>query len=104
MNNIDRWISVENQLPESGKKVIAFYKNCNGLNRTIIAIYSKKHTIEDSTESDLETDYCEKTDRYYLPEGWYEYLENWADYTFIELEHEITHWMSLPDAPLKNGD
>ncbi len=39
-------------------------------------------------------------DTTYVPEGWYECINNLDDYTFVAVsEGVITHWMPLPEAP-----
>jgi hypothetical protein len=42
----------------------------------------------------------EEKDNYYVPEGWYEQLENWNEYGSLPvIEGDITHWIPLPDSP-----
>lgn len=92
------WIETAAKLPESGRKVIAYYENANGKPRRIMAFYAPQYDIESSIDDDHEAyEYCEAKDTYYLVEGWYENNEfdevNWRVYG------EITHWMPLPDPP-----
>ena len=45
-------------------------------------------------------EYDEATDTTYVPEGWYEHINNLDDYTLVAVsEGVITHWMPLPEAP-----
>lgn len=104
MNN---WISVIDELPENNKKVIATYKNQMGKQRTIIASFIRKWTelAEDHFCDDLDLDDCgeysEEKDNYFVPEGWYEQLDNWDTYASLPVdEGDVTHWMPLPEKPV----
>jgi hypothetical protein len=44
-------------------------------------------------------EYNEADDTYYIPEGWYECISNWDEYSSIKIHGEVTHWMPLPAAP-----
>jgi hypothetical protein len=94
-------VPVSERLPEPGKKVLAYYLNALGKRRTIIAEWVPATWREDSPagESD-DGEYDEETDKFYWPEGWYEQIENWADFAAIAVrEGEITHWQPLPPGP-----
>lgn len=95
------WISTADQMPESGQIVLAFHLSQLDKPRRIRAAYIKKMTQEASPESDLDCDYDEATDTFYWPEGWYEQMEHWEEYTAVILAEDIqvTHWMPLPDPP-----
>jgi hypothetical protein len=99
---MSEWISVEGQLPRSGMKVLAFYLNRMGKKRIIRAEYTYAKT-EEAGECDPDTqcvEYCEKSDTYFVSEGWYEVMDNWEEYGSIMVtEGEITHWQSLPEPP-----
>ena len=42
----------------------------------------------------------EKTFTYYIPQGWYEAIANWDEYSTVHInEGIVTHWMPLPEAP-----
>jgi hypothetical protein len=92
-------VPVAERLPEPGRKVLAHYLNALGKPRTIIAEWVPAKTREDSPEGDL-GEYDDETDLFYWPEGWYEQIENWDDFTalFVD-EGEITHWQPLPRGP-----
>jgi hypothetical protein len=95
-----KWISVNDRLPDKGAEVLAFYKNSNGKKRRIRAVYIRKFEEEEDYESEMDCDYNEELDCYYLPEGWYECIDNWSEYTSIYVhEGEVTHWMPLPAPP-----
>lgn len=95
------WVSTADRLPESGQIVLAYHLNQLGKPRRIRAAYIKAMTREASPESDLDCDYDEATDTFYWPEGWYEQMEHWEEYTAVILAEDIkvTHWMPLPDPP-----
>lgn len=86
-------------LPPSGKRVIATYINSIGNRRTIVAMWIAAKTREADSESD-NFEYDDATDTCYVPQGWYECIYNWDDYSSVAVyEGEITHWMPLPPAP-----
>jgi hypothetical protein len=92
-------VPVAERLPEPGKKVLAHYLNALGKPRTIIAEWVPAKTREDSPDGDL-GEYDDETDLFYWPEGWYEQIENWDDFTALLVdEGEITHWQPLPRGP-----
>lgn len=92
------WIKTADKMPASGVTVLAYYKNqcANGL--VIRANWVSEKIQESRPDSDL-GDYDEATDTYYDPEGWYEEISNWDEYTSVYVYENITHWMPMPDAP-----
>ena len=98
---MSEWISVEDKLPDSGKKVIATYKNALSKTRRIMAFYAPRFTIDSTSDDDEGVgEYNETDDEYYLTEGWWECIDNWGDYAHIKVnEGEVTHWMPLPEPP-----
>lgn len=62
-------------------------------------IYYDKFAIESMEDESI---YDEKTDDYYVPEGWYEMIDNWDDYDICKLypKNKPTHWMPLPNHPI----
>jgi hypothetical protein len=96
---VPQWIPVSERLPESGVIVLACYTNRAGNVRRIRAQWVAAKTSEYMADGDF-GEYDEATDTYYDPEGWYECIDNWGDYSSVMVgEGEITHWMPLPDAP-----
>ena len=81
------------------KKIIVYYKNGCDKGRTVFAVYIDKFTEEDTGDSDMDTDYSEERDCYYWPEGWYEQIDNWDDYSAVRFQYKPTHWMEMPHAP-----
>lgn len=98
-----QWISVDEQLPESERTVLAYYLNSHGKERKIRAEHVARWTVEAGmfADPDIEcVEYSEKYDEYYLLEGWYECIDNWDEYSRIAVvEGKVTHWLPLPSAP-----
>ena len=94
-----KWTDVNDALPIPDKKVIAKYKDKSyGKRRTIMAIWLPEKFLECNCEYECDCEYDERLDRYCLPEGWYEVVENWPDWYFIPVTNgTVTHWMNLPD-------
>ena len=95
----DAWTSVKAAMPQSGVTVLAYYKNRNGFERRIRAKWTAAKTVESNSEFGW-GEYDEATDSYWTPEGWYECVDNWDEFSAIMVsEGEVTHWMPLPPAP-----
>lgn len=93
-----RWLSVDGQMPVSGRKVIAYYENVNGKPRRIMAFYAAQFDIESSEENQEGFyEYSEANDQYFLCEGWYE--NNEFDEINWHVDGEVTHWQPLPEPP-----
>ncbi len=96
---IPQWISVDQSMPQSGQTVLACYKNSAGNWRRIRAEWIAAKTSESGPESDI-GEYDEESDTYYDPEGWYEKVNNWDEYSYIAVtEGDVSHWMPMPEPP-----
>lgn len=95
------WISVEERLPEAHKNVLVHYVNGFGKYRIVKAFYAPQYTIESDPEGDAYDEYHEESDTFYLREGWYECIDNWDEWSSINItEGKVSHWMPLPPKPL----
>ena len=93
------WVPVAERMPKSGVTVLACYTNRAGNVRRIRAEWVAAKTIESDDDSEI-GEYDEATDCCYDPEGWYEKIDNWGDYSSVVVnEGEVTHWMPLPAHP-----
>lgn len=92
------WVSVADQMPDTGRIVLACYVNSNDQIRRVRAKWVAAKTAESGSESDI-GEYDEETDCYYDPEGWYECIDNWDDYNAVTISDPVTHWMPLPVPP-----
>ncbi len=95
------WIACSERMPASGQKVLACYRNRADMHRTIVARWVAAKSREGYEEhSDLDLVYDEAADCYYWPEGWYETMDNWPEYSnLVVSEGEVTHWQPLPPPP-----
>ena len=95
------WISVDERLPDTSRKVIAYYKNELGKDRQVMAFYAKEYEIESESNdgSGCESDYSEEKDAFFIPKGWYEKIENWDDYSSLRIESTVTNWKERSPAP-----
>ena len=102
------WIPVAERLPESGVHVLVCcrVKWVGGGERSYVcdAFYSAPKTEICSYDYDIEAEYDEETDEYYLPEGWWEIIKNWDDYSCVAIEDFVSHWMPLPEPLESEGE
>lgn len=103
---VPKWISVKERLPENEKTVLisATRKGVNGKCWHVVmtAFYTdgNLHTEDSSFAWDCEyapLKYCEETDDYIIPEGWWEAVECGDEFSAVDLF--VTHWMPLPEPP-----
>ena len=95
------WISVEDKMPESGAHVLASCRTNYGGFYVCVAYHVDRWSYPIDVWRDwideVETEYNEETDQYYLCEGWFEVIKNWDDYDSVAIEDKVTHWTDLPE-------
>lgn len=94
-NFLSKWTFVKESLPE--KHCLAIQQYESGRQVIIKAFYAKAFEVENPYDDELELDYHEEKDQYFLKEGWYELIENHPEYYCLPIsEGVITNWMDLP--------
>lgn len=93
---------VENMMPEDGKRVVFFWANEIGKNRTSIGYYTAGGIIECDPAADYAEVSVENEDVSHMSKGWYE--DGWeTDCAWIGLsENPVTHWDFLPKHPFSS--
>lgn len=92
------WIPVTERLPENGVHVLLSCK-CGSGAYVCDGFHTEKYSTPTQFYEDIDADYNEDTDEYYFPEGWWEVVKNWDDYSCVAIEVTVTHWMPLPEPP-----
>ena len=84
-----------------GKPVLVYYKNALGNGRIVKARYIERFTEESCGEDCIGIDeFSEEHDASFYLEGWWEMMDNWEEYGFLQIHQgEPTHWHPLPDPP-----
>lgn len=90
------WVSAE--MKPQYHEAVAVFVNGERYKYWARAMWVPKFTREDNGGYEGESDYNDKDDNYYWPEGWYEW--NHADEVHWIFSDVITHWakMVLPNA------
>lgn len=92
------WLACTDAMPRSGQTVLAFYRNSHGNGRLIRAMWVAEYTLP-AAEYDI-GEYDEATDEYYDPQGWYECISNWDEYSHVTVcEGDVTLWAEMPAHP-----
>lgn len=95
-----KWVSIKDRLPESGEHVLVCCETRHSKGRYVCdAFYTAHKTKTCSWDDDIDSVYDDDTDEYYMPEGWWEVIKNWDDYSCVAIEDFVLYWMSLPEMP-----
>ena len=95
---VKKWIPVTERLPENDVPVLLSCK-CGAGAYVCDGFHTEKYSTPIPFYADIDADYDEEADEYYFPEGWWEVIKNWDDYSCVAIEDTITHWMPLPEPP-----
>lgn len=97
-NKFSSWVSVEDILPSSNRRVLFCWTSVHGASLISVGFYAGKFEVEAVygmyDDDVVDTDYDNSVD--YLAEGWYEQLA--SDDTCYPVIR-VTHWMLLPYTP-----
>lgn len=106
--SIPQWIPVTPEtMPESGVTVLLCCE-CRYRGKSLLYRYryicdgqyiAKHAETVGYTADDIATEYDEETDEFYLPEGFYERINNWDEYSSVVISDSVTHWMPMPEPP-----
>lgn len=94
-----KWTPVSEGKPKSGKHVFVTCEFGSG-EYVCDAFWADKFSVECSIDPDIDPDYedyDEETDAFYFPEGWWEIIKNWGDYSYVAICDRVTAWMPLPE-------
>lgn len=95
-----QWISVDEQMPETGKRVLVCFTNFYNRTWVTCADYIAPRSILESDYMDENysgsVDYDEEKDCYWTNTGFYEH--NYESEINYQISDKVTHWMPLPQA------
>ena len=98
-----RWVRCEEELPKSGTHVLVCceVRGIGGHKSRYVCdgFHTDSKSIPCRYDDDIDSEYDEETDEYYFPEGWWEVIKNWDDYSCVAISDFVTHWMPLPEPP-----
>lgn len=109
---IPRWIPVEERLPEVEKRVLLLTERKSEFSGKIYpnitcGFYEDGKMNTENSKAywdvyELDLEYNEELDAYLVPEGWVEEcLEERDEITCMVLGYKVTHWMPIPEPPVK---
>ena len=102
-----RWVRCEDEMPKSGTHVLACceVRGIGGYRSRYVcdAFHTDAKSIPCQYSDDIDSEYDDETDEYYFPEGWWEVIKNWDDYSCVAISDFVTHWMPLPEPPKEDA-
>jgi len=95
-----KWIRASEIKPGSQRRVLAVVKSHHsGSLYPITAKYVWRRTDEADPDSDY-FEYDKEYDLYWTPEGWYETVDNWGDFSSVAVtEGDVIAWAEV-DIPV----
>ena len=82
---VQKWIPVSERLPEHGVHVLVccVINTVSGWETSYVcdAFHTEKKSEICSVYSEIDSEYDEENDEYYMPEGWWEVIKNWDEYS-----------------------
>ena len=101
---VPEWRDIETAPPS--KPVLIHYRNGYGKSRVIKAAFVPRFTEEATGEEEGDWfEENEKTGLLYVPQGWYEQIDNWGELSAVHVcEGDPDCWMPLPPAPKQEAD
>ncbi len=95
---MSEWIPVTERLPKPQQFVLIAYRDIysQNPNKVTMGWYVPAKTVESNYEGEVDDEYDEESDTYYLREQWVsECRESEYHYSITN----VTHWMLLPEYP-----
>ena len=100
------WISVKDRMPKSKTCVLVTVKTRDGEHVVLIARHVNAREVDSEDyewqDAEIDWDYDEENDIYWVPECWYEgnFVEENTSWIIDEYADGIvTHWMPIPEPP-----
>ena len=82
--------------PKNQNLLVIVRREGSKFERVQHAIFMEKYKHENDGEF---SEYCEETDTYYTPEGWYELCYEHDEYSAMAMSDMPSAWRPLPAAP-----